>query len=212
MDPVVLTTARLLLRAVRPEDAEAVFAAAQDPAIQRWISSFPSPYRREDAETFVGGTAPGGWADDSMYTFGAFLPSGELTGMHSLSLRGPGHGELGYWAAREHRGRGYVTEAASAVARWAFSALSVDRLEWRAEVGNSASRAVAERLGFTVEGVLRAGVGSRGVRRDSWVGSLLPSDLGLRSSVPYLPAPARVPEAKTQVGGGCQWQPLSSPS
>ncbi|MFD4543998.1 GNAT family N-acetyltransferase [Streptomyces bauhiniae] len=212
MDPVALTTARLLLRAVRPDDTEAVFAAAQDPAIQRWISSFPSPYLREHAETFVGGTAPEGWADDSMYTFGAFLPAGDLTGMLSVVMRGPGHGELGYWAAREHRGQGYVTEAASAVARWAFTALSVDRLEWRAEVGNGASRAVAERLGFTVEGVLRAGVGSRGVLRDSWVGSLLPSDLGLRSSVPYLPAPARPAEAKAQVGGDCQWHPLWSPS
>ncbi|MFD4788198.1 GNAT family N-acetyltransferase [Streptomyces sp. NPDC058459] len=212
MDPVALTTARLLLRTVRPDDTEAVFTAAQDPAVQRWISSFPSPYLREHAETFVGSTAPEGWADDSMYTFGAFLPAGELTGMLSLTMRGPGHGELGYWAAREHRGRGYVTEAASAVARWAFTARSVDRLEWRAEVGNRPSRAVAERLGFTVEGVLRAGVGSRGIRRDSWVGSLLPSDLGLRSSVPYLPAPARPPETKAQAGGDCQWHPLSSPS
>ncbi|MYS14212.1 GNAT family N-acetyltransferase [Streptomyces sp. SID4982] len=212
MNPVELTTERLLLRPVRPDDTEAVLAAAQDPAIQRWISSFPSPYLREHAETFVSSTAPEGWADDSMYTLGAFLPTGELTGMLSLAMRGPGHGELGYWAAREHRGRGYVTEAASAVARWAFTALSVDRLEWRAEVGNGASRAVAERLGFTVEGVLRAGVGSRGVRRDSWVGSLLPSDLGLRSALPYLPARTQPSEAKAQVGEDCRWHPLSSPS
>ncbi|MFF0381926.1 GNAT family N-acetyltransferase [Streptomyces sp. NPDC004286] len=212
MEPVVLTTERLLLRAVRPDDTEAVFAAAQDPAIQRWISSFPSPYLREHAETFVGGTAPAGWADDSNYTFGAFRPSGELAGMLSVVTHGPGHGEIGYWATREHRGRGYITEAASAVARWAFTALAMDRLEWHAEVGNHASRAVAERVGFTVEGVLRAGVDSRGVRRDSWVGSLLPSDLGLPSTAPYLPAPVRPPEAKAQAKGDCQCHPLSSPA
>jgi RimJ/RimL family protein N-acetyltransferase len=84
-----------------------------------------------------------------------------------------------------------MTEAARAVARWAFTRLAVDRLEWRAEVGNTASRAVAERVGFTVEGVLRCALDNQGVRRDCWVGSLLPSDLGLPSTAPYLPAPAR---------------------
>ncbi len=94
----------------------------------------------------------------------------------------------GFWAAREHRGRGYVVEATLAACRWAFTEAGVDRVEWRAEVGNHASRAVAERAGFTVEGVLRSGVTNKGVRRDCWVGSLLPSDLGLPSTAPYLPA------------------------
>lgn len=190
MEPVTLTTERLLLRAVGPDDAEAVFAAARDPAMQRWISRFPSPYPREHAEGFTGRTVPDGWAGDSMFTFGAFLPGGTLVGMLAVTMRAPGVGEVGFWAVREHRGRGYVTEATLAAARWAFTALAVDRLEWRAEVGNLPSRAVAERAGFTVEGTLRSGVANKGVRRDCWVGSLLPSDLGLPSTAPYLPARA----------------------
>jgi RimJ/RimL family protein N-acetyltransferase len=47
---------------------------------------------------------------------------------------------------------------------------------WRAFVGNTASRAVAERAGFRVEGELRLGGVQRGVRRDDWVGSLLATD------------------------------------
>ncbi|WP_330458161.1 GNAT family N-acetyltransferase [Streptomyces sp. NBC_00820] len=188
MDPVTLTTERLLLRTVGPDDTEAVYAAAQDPDMQRWISSFPSPYLREHAEGFTGQMVPEGWANDSMYTFGLFLPEGELTGMLSVMMRALGVGEIGFWAVKEHRGRGYVTEAALAAARWAFTDLSIDRLEWRAEVGNVPSRAVAERAGFTVEGTLRSAVNNKGVRRDCWVGSLLPSDLGLPSTAPYLPA------------------------
>lgn len=188
MEPVTLTTDRLLLRAVGPDDTEAVFAAAQDPALQRWISQFPSPYLREHAEAFTGRMVPDGWAGDSVYTFGVLLPEGTLVGMLAVTRRGPGAGEVGFWAVREHRGRGYLTEATLAAARWAFTSLGVDRLEWRAEVGNLPSRAVAERAGFTVEGVLRAGVDNKGVRRDCWVGSLLPSDLGLPSTAPYLPA------------------------
>ncbi|MFI9650542.1 GNAT family N-acetyltransferase [Streptomyces sp. NPDC052040] len=188
MDPVTLTTDRLVLRTVCPQDADAVFAAAQDPDIQRW-TTIPSPYLREHAEEFTGRIVPDGWADGSMFTFGVFLPSGALVGMLGLTPHAPDAAEVGFWTAREHRGNGYTVEATLAAARWAFTRLPVDRLEWRAEVGNAASRAVAQRAGFTLEGVLRSAIENKGVRRDCWVGSLLPSDLGLRSSMPYLPAP-----------------------
>ncbi|GAA3303124.1 hypothetical protein GCM10020295_50890 [Streptomyces cinereospinus] len=105
-------------------------------------------------------------------------------------MRSLGVAEIGFWTTRCHRGRGYMTEAARAASRWVFADQCVDRLEWRAEVGNTASRAVAEKAGFTVEGTLRAALNNNGVRRDCWVGSLLPSDLGLPSAAPYLPARA----------------------
>jgi RimJ/RimL family protein N-acetyltransferase len=191
MEPVTLTTRRLLLRTVGPQDTDAVYAAAQDPDLQRWISQFPSPYLSEHARSFTEQVVPDGWASNSMFTFGLFLPEGELVGMLGITMRALGVGEIGFWATKEHRGRGYVTEATLAAARWAFTQLSIDRVEWRAEVGNRPSRAVAERAGFTVEGTLRSATSNKGVRRDCWVGSLLPSDLGLPSAAPYLPAPDR---------------------
>lgn len=187
MEHVTLTTDRLVLRPVGPEDTAAVYAAAQDPGIQRW-TTVPSPYLPEHAAGFTEQIVPDGWAQGSMFTFGVFVGGGELAGMLALTTRSPGTAEIGFWAAREHRGRGYVVEATLAACRWAFAEKGVDRVEWRAEVGNHASRAVAERAGFTVEGVLRSGVTNKGVRRDCWVGSLLPSDLGLPSTAPYLPA------------------------
>ncbi|MEU6578789.1 GNAT family N-acetyltransferase [Streptomyces sp. NPDC046805] len=189
MEPVTLTTGRLVLRSPGPPDADAVYAAAQDPELQRWIPQFPSPYLHEHAQSFTEQVVPDGWTHHSMFTFGLFLPEGDLVGMLGITMRALGVGEIGFWAAKEHRGRGYVTEATLAAARWAFTHLSVDRVEWRAEVGNRASRAVAERAGFSIEGTLRSSINNKGVRRDSWVGSLLPSDLGLPSSAPYLPAP-----------------------
>jgi RimJ/RimL family protein N-acetyltransferase len=190
MEPVTLTTDRLLLRAIGPQDADAVYAAAQDPDIGRWLSQLPSPYLPEHARHFTEQMVPQGWADGSVFTFGFFLPEGDLLGTIGTVMRAPGEAEIGFWVTKEHRGNGYVTEAALAVARWAFTRLAVDRLEWRAEVGNNASRAVAERVGFTLEGTLRSALDSRGVRRDCWVGSLLPPDVGLPPTAPYLPAPA----------------------
>ncbi|MEU9339475.1 GNAT family N-acetyltransferase [Streptomyces sp. NPDC048290] len=188
MEPVTLSTDRLRLRAVTPDDTAAVYAACQDPEIQRW-TTIPSPYLPEHAESFTTQTSPEGWTAGSMFTFGAFLPEGDLIGMLGITMRSLGVGEIGYWAAKDHRGRGYTTEAALTTVRWAFVHARIDRVEWRAEVGNHASRAVAEKTGFTIEGVLRSGMNNNGVRRDCWIGSLLPSDLGLPSTAPYLPAP-----------------------
>ena len=188
MDPVTLTSERLLLRTVGPHDTDAVYDAVQDPDIQRW-TTIPSPYMREHAVGFTEQLVPDGWADSSMFTFGVFLPmGGELAGMLGITMLSLGVGEIGFWATKEHRGNGYITEAAHTASRWAFTQLAIDRVEWRAEVGNAGSRAVAERAGFTIEGTLRSGINNKGVRRDCWVGSLLPSDLGLPSTAPYLPA------------------------
>ncbi len=192
MDPVTLTTERLLLRTVGAQDADAVYAAAQDPDIQRW-TTIPSPYLREHAEGFVGQLAPDGWADASMFTFGVFLPAGLWW---ACSASRCAHWASPRWASGRRRSTGGTAtsrEATLGASRWAFIRLSVDRVEWRAEVGNAGSRAVAERAGFTIEGVLRSAINNKGVRRDCWVGSLLPSDLGLPSTAPYLPAPARTP-------------------
>ncbi|WP_369235923.1 GNAT family N-acetyltransferase [Streptomyces sp. R21] len=189
MDPVTLTTDRLLLRTVGPHDTDAVYDAAQDPDIQRW-TTIPSPYLREHAQGFTEQIVPDGWADGSAFTFGVLLPEGELVGVVGITMRALGVGEIGFWAKKDHRGNGYITEAAVAASHWAFTTLSVDRVEWRAEVGNIGSRSVAEHAGFTIEGTLRSALNNKGVRRDAWVGSLLPSDLGLPSTAPYLPAPA----------------------
>ncbi|MFI5616967.1 GNAT family N-acetyltransferase [Streptomyces sp. NPDC051567] len=210
MEPLTLTTARLVLRPFAPADADEVHAAVQDPGIQRW-TAVPSPYTREHAASFVGRIAPDGWRDDTAYAFAVRLApgtrtgtgtdtgggAGALAGAADLHRRGEGPWEVGYWTAPEHRGRGYTTEAVRALAHWAFTGLGSVRLEWRAEVGNTASRAVAERAGFTVEGVERANLPAGGTLRDCWSGSLLCSDLGLPLPLPYLPA-----DAAGNVGGG----------
>ncbi|MFJ2441142.1 MULTISPECIES: GNAT family N-acetyltransferase [unclassified Streptomyces] len=190
MEPVTLTTERLLLRVPASDDIDTVYAACQDPDTQRW-TTVPSPYRRRHAEDYVERLVPDGWRGDTAYTFGVRpLGGGPLIASVSLQFPRSGTWEVGYWTAREHRGRGYMTEAVRAVSHWAFTTLDAVRVEWRAEAGNLGSRAVAEKAGFVVEGTLRGGLLHRGTVRDCWIGGLLPHDLGLPGTHPYLPAPA----------------------
>lgn len=192
MEPVTLTTDRLLLRLLEPGDTDAVHAACQDPEIPRW-TPVPSPYTLGDARHWIGTQLPG-WRDDTVYNFGLFTrEGGQLIGAMGLvrlgALRTPERqAELGYWTVKEQRGRGYAVEAGREICRWAFTGLGAERIEWYAEVGNAASRAVALKLGFRMEGLLRSRLTHAGTRRDSWIGSLLPSDWGLTQQTPYLPS------------------------
>src|SRR5699024_187727 len=68
-----------------------------------------------------------------------------------------GKGEIGYWAAPAARGRGVVTAAAAALCRHAVEVIGLPRRWLQAAANNAASAAVARRLGFTREGVLRGG-------------------------------------------------------
>ena len=63
--------------------------------------------------------------------------------------------EIGYWIRASAQGQGYVTEAVLALTTMAFEQLGARRVEIRMHDVNLKSRAVAERCGFELEGVLR---------------------------------------------------------
>ncbi len=64
--------------------------------------------------------------------------------------------EIGYWVRTGFGGRGYVTEAVNGLTRFALERLGARRLEIRCDARNLRSSRVAERAGFTLEGVLRS--------------------------------------------------------
>jgi RimJ/RimL family protein N-acetyltransferase len=63
--------------------------------------------------------------------------------------------EIGYWIRADAAGRGYVTEAVAAVTRVGFEVERLERLEIRCEPANERSAAVARRLGYVEEALLR---------------------------------------------------------
>jgi ribosomal-protein-serine acetyltransferase len=63
---------------------------------------------------------------------------------------------IGYWLAPPWRGRGWMAAALRTLSHQCHSSWGFHRVELRAAVGNTASQRVAERSGFTREGVLRS--------------------------------------------------------
>ncbi len=84
--------------------------------------------------------------------------------------------EIGYWIRSELAGRGLITEAGRAICDFGFDEVRLHRIELRAWVDNPASIRVAEKLGFTREGLLREASWARAGYQDMYIYGLLESD------------------------------------
>jgi ribosomal-protein-serine acetyltransferase len=91
------------------------------------------------------GFSAGIWIDDKL--------AGAI-GLHAIDSRHRSS-SLGYWLSENYRGSGAMTLACRAVVTAAFRHYNLHRIEIRCATGNKKSCAIAERLGFTREGVLR---------------------------------------------------------
>lgn len=99
--------------------------------------------------------------------------------------------DIGFWIDGAYEGRGLAGRAVTAVLDEAFGPLGLEKITLRAEVANVRSRALARRLGFVEEGVLRAAIAFPNERRDDVAYGLLASEW--RSSREQNPGPAQAP-------------------
>lgn len=76
------------------------------------------------------------------------------TGFHGVEWDVPKM-EMGYWINTSSAGNGYMLEAVKALTELAFSTLLCQRLEIQCDAENAKSRAIPEKLGFVLEGILR---------------------------------------------------------
>lgn len=178
MEKTNLTTASLELVAPGADDVDAIFAACQDPAIQRWVP-VPVPYAQSDALAFATTVCDAGWAAGTDLVWG-IRSEGALAGMIGLHGIENGGADIGYWMVDEFRGRGILTEAGTAVLDFALApapdGLGLAQVGWNAYAGNHGSARVAQKLGFRFEGVARLGASLRGERHDDWCAALLATD------------------------------------
>jgi RimJ/RimL family protein N-acetyltransferase len=96
------------------------------------------------------------------------LAEDELLGgvtLHSFDWRHM-HTEVGFWLTPTARGQGIATEAVALCVDWAFRELEMHRVEMTTLPQFDRVLALAERLGFSQEGVMRERNLERGVRLD----------------------------------------------
>ncbi len=109
---------------------------------------------------------------------------GRLVGVIGLVVdQRDANAELGYWTARDARGRGLTTWGARETCRRGFAVLRLARIHLMASVGNPASNAIAARLGFVRTGTARSAMlhrdldGTELSRSDAATWDLLPGEL-----------------------------------
>jgi RimJ/RimL family protein N-acetyltransferase len=144
-------TPRLLLRPGFPEDAPALASAIADKAIARNLASVPWPYRMRDAEAFL--ASPRDPILPSLLIFERGTGAPQLVGSCGLGRRPSGAVEMGYWIARASWGRGYATEACTALVEIART-LGLASLEGSHFLDNPGSARVLEKLGFEALGLV----------------------------------------------------------
>jgi RimJ/RimL family protein N-acetyltransferase len=159
-------------------DEPAMIAALQDPEIPRW-TRVPDHYDEHEAAEWTAERRRQQQSGKGLHLVITDVESGEVLGAIGIHDLDPSEGRcnIGYWLAREARGRGVMTSAVMMLSRWAFENLPVDRIEIPVIAENSASRRVAERAGYTFEGVLRSHAVIKGRRRDMAMHSLLRGEL-----------------------------------
>jgi RimJ/RimL family protein N-acetyltransferase len=153
------------LRPFAPTDALTLMQLDADPEIQHWFD-WPLTPPWNDTATYEARLASAddtirgkrtSWAEGTQFAFIIDgVETGESLGWIDLQPRGSGRGNVAYGLLHAFRCKGVATRSVLLATRYAFDVLKWDRLEIAAVAENTASRRVAVKAAFHLEGVLRS--------------------------------------------------------
>ena len=169
-----ITTERLILKQMIPEDAPALFELRSDPAVMKYIDR-PLAKTVDDAAAFIQ-VVTDLLEKNEAITWGIFLKKGS-----------PLQGTIGFWRVqKEHyraeigyllhpslHGKGFMQEAIESVLRYGFADMKLHSVEANVKPGNVPSEKLLKRNGFVQEGYFRENYFYNGVFGDSQIFSLL---------------------------------------
>jgi ribosomal-protein-serine acetyltransferase len=179
--PSELRGSRVLLRPYRGDDAEQVFVAIDESRdhLRRWVTWVDNNCTVDEVRDYCI-RSQASWLLRTELVFGIFdAVSGRYlggTGLHNLDweLRAV---EIGYWLRVSAVGYGYATESTRLLTDFALTRLHARRVALRCDARNDASRRVAERAGFMLEGRLRnISLAPDGSVSDDLVYAVVPED------------------------------------
>jgi ribosomal-protein-alanine N-acetyltransferase len=150
----ILETQRLILRTLRPDDLDELFALYRDPEIRRYFpdGTLTREQTQEELDWFVGGGDPdhprlGLWATLHKET-GRFIGR---CGLIPWSIDGRDEVEVAYLLAKDHWRQGLGAEITQALLHYGFKALGLSRLIALIDPQNQASIRTAEKAGLRFE-------------------------------------------------------------
>ena len=181
-----LQTERLLLRPFAMTDAAAVCEIVDNESVASTTRSITLPYTLAMAEAWIEPQA-GKWSAQSAAVFAMCWRGTESEGVTQQNLQVIGaiglevceedeKAELGYWISESFWGRGIATEAATAVVKFGFEMLCLNKIFASHMMKNPASGRVMEKIGMQKEGVSRAHVKKWGQFEDAVFYGILARD------------------------------------
>jgi RimJ/RimL family protein N-acetyltransferase len=150
-----LSTERLTIRALTPDDGDRHYAMFSDPDVVRYL--YFGPFDRPGAQEHLARRSitdlpeEGGWINFGLEVKSEGVLIGELAmGFVSATHK---HFEVGYVLDPAYAGQGYATEGAAMIVELAFSGLGAHRVSGRLDARNTPSARVLEKLGMRREGL-----------------------------------------------------------
>lgn len=173
--PLLIPAPAVLIRSFTLDDLDELAAVVQanHEHLSPWLPWVGSIHAAEDERMYVqmgmDKELHNNGFEAGIYWHGRLVGS---IGMHYVAPETRAT-ELGYWLSADSTGHGLMTMCVRAVLAYCFDTLQLNRVEIRAAAGNLRSKAVPERLGFRLEGVLRQAHALYGTLHDLAIYGLL---------------------------------------
>ncbi|MBX2905050.1 MAG: GNAT family N-acetyltransferase [Taibaiella sp.] len=168
----------LVLRPYRSADADLLFAAIdrERKHLGPWLGWVAHTTRPKHSLDFIE-LSQRQILDQQALPLGIFYDEDIIggIGMHDWN-RDTKCAQVGYWIAKEHEGKGIVARSVAALLDYLFEAVGINKAEIRFVVANKRSAALANRLGFKTEGILRQSFIRNGMVEDLVVTGILKSE------------------------------------
>ncbi|MBL0387776.1 GNAT family N-acetyltransferase [Tumebacillus sp. ITR2] len=152
-------TDRLLVRLPLPGDGQETYKAMMESMdeLKPWMHFAHNNQTEEDVEQVIREAHVKFLQRSDLRLMGFHKETGELavsSGLHRINWDSRVF-EIGYWVRTKYANQGLVTELVSGLEQYAIRELQANRILIRCDARNERSAKVPERLGYTLEGIMR---------------------------------------------------------
>lgn len=157
--PETIETERLVIRPCMPGDGKDVYESIQrsKDAFKPWMVFANKEQTLEEVEADVRESYAKYILREDLRLHIYLKDTNEFigsTGLHSIDWKVRVF-EIGYWCDSAHTGNGYIMESTRALINVAKETLQANRIEIRVDSTNIKSRSIPEKLGFSLDGLLK---------------------------------------------------------